>query len=262
MVGEGIRNQWTKEYAARNPFLAQKKTETPSESDLQTASKPSPAAVLTVAPSTEGMPASEPFQAPAYDRMRFLNPESATGSVMTNGERAVQQEIDAMAAWEKLVVAHERMHMLIGGGMASTPAYTYKAGPDGKRYITGGEVQFNVPATSDPMAVIRNLGRVKAAALSPGNASAADMTSAGLAAAREAQALREYNRIQSEHKQASSASREADATHPAKGSPVPEQNDGNEPRFREHIDILIDKARGSALSRMQFRTMSLFDMMI
>ena len=262
MIGVGIRNFVAKGSAARIPQYASMRDIKPSKADSAPAAEPSPAVVLTVAERPEGAPNQEPDRAPTYDRMRFLNPETANGSLMTNEELAVQQEIDRMAAWERLVVAHERMHMIIGGSMASTPVYTYKPGPDGKMYITGGEVRFNVPATSDPMAVIRNLGRVKAASLAPGNASAADMTAAGLAAAREAQALREYARIQGEHRKASSHAHAMDAADSARISPVPEQQDDGEPRFSEHIDVLIEKAWGSALSRIRFKTMSLFDMMI
>jgi len=97
------------------------------------------------------------------DRERFLSAEASSTAVMSSGELAVKQEITRRKAWQAMVVAHERTHMLVAGSMASSPVYTYAAGPDGKLYITGGEVQFAMPISNDPTAILRNLARVKAA---------------------------------------------------------------------------------------------------
>jgi hypothetical protein len=61
-------------------------------------------------------------------------------------------------------------------------------GPDGKSYITGGEISINVPPSSDPKETIRNMEQVKAAALAPINPSSQDLNVAAVAANAQAQA--------------------------------------------------------------------------
>jgi hypothetical protein len=89
---------------------------------------------------------------------------------------------------EREVIAHEAAHMAAGGQFAGSASYTYTEGPDGKKYITGGEVPISVPTGSDPEETARNMEQVVRAALAPANPSGQDLSVAAQAAAAAAQA--------------------------------------------------------------------------
>lgn len=98
----------------------------------------------------------------------------------------IASEIRRLKAWEDHVVAHERMHQLAGGEFAGAPSYTYTTGPDGKRYIQGGEVTMYVPSgisLEDSEAVLE---KVKRAASAPSDPSPQDMKTAAMASAKQA----------------------------------------------------------------------------
>lgn len=86
---------------------------------------------------------------------------------------------------EKRVIAHEQAHKSAGGELAGAAHYSYTTGPDGRRYITGGEVSISIPATDDKKEAVRMLERVKAAALAPADPSPQDIRVASSASAKE-----------------------------------------------------------------------------
>lgn len=87
------------------------------------------------------------------------------------------------------VRAHEAAHMSAGAGVVQGGAkYQYTTGPDGRRYITGGEVGIDVAPESDPRATIQKMQQVRQAALAPANPSPTDRAVAAQAAQQEAQA--------------------------------------------------------------------------
>jgi len=92
---------------------------------------------------------------------------------------------------EQEVIAHEAAHQAAGGALVGAATYTYTQGPDGRRYITGGEVPIHIPASSDPEKTLRDMEQVQRAALAPGTPSAQDLSVAGKAAAAAAQARQE-----------------------------------------------------------------------
>ena len=95
-----------------------------------------------------------------------------------------QSEVDQLEARDAEVRTHEQAHASAGGQYAGSPSYSYEQGPDGKRYITDGEVQIDVsPISGNPQATIDKMQQVYRAALAPAEPSAADR-----AVAREAQA--------------------------------------------------------------------------
>ncbi|MCL2767714.1 MAG: hypothetical protein FWE49_03185 [Synergistaceae bacterium] len=94
-------------------------------------------------------------------------------------ERAVISELEKN---ERQVLAHEAAHVAVGGRFVGTPKYTRVLGPDGKSYVTGGEVPISVLPSSDPKEAIRNLEQVRAAALAPIDPSAQDIGVAAAAA--------------------------------------------------------------------------------
>jgi hypothetical protein len=97
----------------------------------------------------------------------------------------------AIAELEKIqndVIAHEAAHKAAAGRFGGPVSYTYTTGPDGKRYITGGEVPISTPPTDDPEEALRNALMVARAALAPGDPSGQDIAVAASAAQMASQA--------------------------------------------------------------------------
>ncbi|MBP7461010.1 MAG: hypothetical protein KBA26_06945 [Candidatus Delongbacteria bacterium] len=115
---------------------------------------------------------------------------------LTEGE---QQAIEKLKAREREVKAHEQAHLSAAGGYAKGGAtYEYQVGPDGKRYISGGEVRIDVSPESEPEATIRKMRIVRRAALAPVDPSAQDRKIAAEAVHTENQARMELHATDSE----------------------------------------------------------------
>jgi hypothetical protein len=121
--------------------------------------------------STEAASDAEP------SRERFHGRNSADEDVIKELERT-----------ERDVIAHENAHKAAAGRFGGPVRYFYTAGPDGKRYISGGEVPIHTPATSDPEEALRNARQVMSAALAPGDPSPQDIAAAAGASAMAASA--------------------------------------------------------------------------
>jgi hypothetical protein len=123
---------------------------------------------------------------------------------------------------EREVVAHEAAHRAVGGRFAGPVSYTYTEGPDGKKYITGGEVPINVPATDDPEETARNMEQVARAALAPADPSGQDLSVAAQAAAAAAQARQQIASRGGENRDgensADDAGQKTDAAFPHEGA--------------------------------------------
>ncbi|MDQ7051702.1 MAG: putative metalloprotease CJM1_0395 family protein [candidate division KSB1 bacterium] len=122
----------------------------------------------------------------------------------TNGVRNEQQnlseeerrEIEELKRRDREVRAHEQAHLAAAGGYAKGGArYTYKVGPDGKRYAVGGEVPIDVSEVpGNPQATLQKAMTVRRAALAPSNPSAADRSIAARASMMAAKARQEMAR--------------------------------------------------------------------
>ena len=147
----------------------------------------------------------------------------------TDAESAEERQKDAqvreLKQIEREVIAHEAAHMAAAGALGGGVSYTYTAGPDGKRYITGGEVPIQIQPGSTPEETLRNMQQVQRAALAPADPSGQDRQVAAQAAAMAAQ-----TRSEIAAKNAQRAARRTDATQEedpsrtetvARGTPVP-----------------------------------------
>ncbi len=117
---------------------------------------------------------------------KFKNKDISNIKINSLDEMSIAKEIRRLEQWQEHVIAHEKMHMLAGGGLVGAPSYTYTYGPDGKKYIQGGEVSFYVPkglVLEDGEAAIRKL---KAAATAPSDPSPQDLKAAAMAGSIEA----------------------------------------------------------------------------
>jgi hypothetical protein len=104
-----------------------------------------------------------------------------------------EREVEYLEKRDREVRAHEQAHVMAGGNLVRGGAsYSYKTGPDGKRYIVDGEVSIDSsPVEGDPEATIRKAEQIRRAALAPADPSAQDRRVAAEAANMAAQARRE-----------------------------------------------------------------------
>ena len=107
---------------------------------------------------------------------------------------AIQQAVAELQQIEREVIAHEQAHMSAGAHLAGTASYSYTKGPDGKEYITGGEVPIKMPTGKDAEETIRLMDQVIRAALAPANPSPQDLSVASQAAMKQMQARAEAAR--------------------------------------------------------------------
>ena len=100
------------------------------------------------------------------------------------------------------VIAHEAAHQAAAGELGGGVSYTYTQGPDGQKYITGGEVPIRLKEGATPEETLRNMQKVQAAANAPADPSGQDMKVAAKAAALAAKARSEISQqTSSEHKE-------------------------------------------------------------
>ena len=104
-----------------------------------------------------------------------------------------QSRVEILKSRDREVRAHEQAHLAAAGPNARGGAnYDYTTGPDGRRYVVGGEVNLDAaPVPDDPEATIQKAQVVRAAALAPAKPSAQDRRVAAAASKMEAEAGRE-----------------------------------------------------------------------
>ncbi|KOS66487.1 hypothetical protein AEA09_17225 [Lysinibacillus contaminans] len=91
---------------------------------------------------------------------------------VTHQEQATIRE---MQQTEKSVRAHEQAHKAVGGDVTGPISYTHTTGPEGERYITGGEVSITAGAGSTEEETLQILEKVRSAALAPVDPSPQDL---------------------------------------------------------------------------------------
>ncbi|MBF0404902.1 MAG: hypothetical protein HQL00_13175 [Nitrospirae bacterium] len=110
-------------------------------------------------------------------------------------DQKVQQEVQQLKQREQQVRTHEQAHQSVGGRYAGAPTYQYTKGPDGKSYITGGEVSIDVSKAKTPEDTVKKMEQVRAAALAPSDPSPQDQSVAQKASQIELQAEQEIARF-------------------------------------------------------------------
>ncbi|MEY2633827.1 MAG: hypothetical protein RIR00_2481 [Pseudomonadota bacterium] len=131
---------------------------------------------------------------------------SATGGSKTSSETgatsdlsdAQQREVTALQQTDRRVRQHEQMHMAVGAGLVvSGPTYSFKTGPDGRRYAVAGEVSIDTSKGRTPEETLVKATTVRAAALAPPDPSAQDRRAAAMAERMAAEARLELATRQS-----------------------------------------------------------------
>ncbi|MEO5356456.1 MAG: hypothetical protein H7844_04065 [Nitrospirae bacterium YQR-1] len=116
-------------------------------------------------------------------------------------QEKIDREVQKLKQRDQEVRAHELAHQSVGGRYAGSPRYEYQNGPDGKRYISGGEVSIDTSEEKDPEATVSKMRQVRASAMAPANPSSQDMKVAQEASQKEATAQQEVSRKSFEKQQ-------------------------------------------------------------
>lgn len=95
----------------------------------------------------------------------------------------VKSDVRRLINWENNVKQHEQAHMSVGGGLVGAARFSYTVGPDGKRYVAGGEVSISIPSSHKEEDNVQTFERVKRAALAPADPSPQDIKTAAMASA-------------------------------------------------------------------------------
>ena len=125
-------------------------------------------------------------QAVVAEKQEQLTQKSQRDKAQQNWR--VQSEVARLKITEQRIRAHEAAHMSAGGAFAGGVTYVYSKGPDGKMYITGGEVPIQAPEGKTPEETIKNMEVVRRAALAPADPSAQDLAVAAAAMQIESRA--------------------------------------------------------------------------
>ncbi|MGQ9812040.1 MAG: putative metalloprotease CJM1_0395 family protein [Dissulfurimicrobium sp.] len=103
----------------------------------------------------------------------------------------IEQIVQRLKMREQKVIAHEMAHKAAGGNYVGAVSYEYQLGPDGKRYIVGGEVPIDLSDGISPEDTVQKMERVKMAALAPADPSPQDYAVAQYASMKEQMARQE-----------------------------------------------------------------------
>lgn len=191
------------------------------------------------------------------DRGKFVTESPEQLKLRNSEELKIAQKIKEMAAKEASVVQHERMHLLAGGSSAGTPSYIYELGPDGKRYISGGEVTFYAGG-GNPEAVAKSSEKVEKAVALVKDPSNADLHAAAVAAAT-ANSAKSEDLILNTQKKAEDQRLKAKKEEEMQAIGA---KSSTEMKEKPMIDIMAAKAMVSAYSNMRFRMHSKFEVSV
>ncbi len=152
------------------------------------------------------------------DAQNIIKSESEKREASKKKDKAENEkdsQVRELKSIQNEVIAHEAAHKAAAGEFGGAISYAYTEGPDGKRYITGGEVPIKLKQGSTPEETLRNMQKVQMAASAPADPSGQDRQVATKAAAIAAKARSELNR----NDETESESSELAAT-VAKGTPI------------------------------------------
>ena len=153
----------------------------------------------------------------AEDSQNIIKSEAKKREAKKKDDKAEIQEDEQVRELKNIqneVIAHEQAHKAAAGEFGGGISYSYTEGPDGKRYITGGEVPIKLKQGSTPEETLRNMQKVQAAANAPADPSGQDRQVAAKAAAIASRARSEIAR------EKSAENNDERKTTVAKGTPI------------------------------------------
>lgn len=177
----------------------------------------------------------------------------------------IKAEIRRLLAFQNKVIQHERAHAMVGGGLAGNPSYIYTTGPDGKKYISGGEVSIRIPGGTTMEDTLAMVQKVKAAAMAPADPSPQDIKTASKASSLELSIRREIaiKKAKIAYKRFSKKSQEIKEKQDnldIEKTTVSQNGDGD--NVDKYLELKINKANNFSLAKFDFRILSKFELMI
>ncbi len=165
-------------------------------SDIQTKINTIPDQNLTARNSTDSANSVSKADNPEKSENNSVKQEISSKFVQKQEEELTKGEkifLAQLKQTDKEVKRHEMAHIAAGGRYIQSGAnYSYKTGPDGKRYVVGGEVSIDTsPVPGDPQATIEKMSQVRRAALAPANPSPQDRKVASTAMTISTKAMSE-----------------------------------------------------------------------
>lgn len=142
-------------------------------------------------------------EAASDDRSQTTSREGQASQPLFGTEQLSPEErrmVETLKQIDTEVRNHEMAHVTAGGAhITSGASFSYKTGPDGKKYAVAGEVSIDTsPVPGDPEATMRKMRQIRQAALAPADPSAQDQRVAANAAAQSLKALSELNLLRAE----------------------------------------------------------------
>ena len=131
------------------------------------------------------------------DTQNIIKSEAEKREARKKDDKADDEEeaqVRELEQTQREVITHEAAHQAAAGQFGGGVSYTYTEGPDGKRYITGGEVPIKLKQGSTPEETLRNMQQVQQAANAPADPSGQDRQVAAKAAAIAAKARAQISR--------------------------------------------------------------------
>ncbi len=135
------------------------------------------------------------------DTQNIIKSEAEKREAKQKEDKAEDQkdaQVRELEGIQREVIAHEQAHKASAGEFGGGISYTYTEGPDGKKYITGGEVPIKLRQGSTPEETLRNMQQVQMAANAPADPSGQDRQVAAKASAIASKARAEITRENSE----------------------------------------------------------------
>lgn len=159
---------------------------------------------------------------PAQDAQRELRLQAQLRAKQAQEQRLVDSQIQALAARDREVRAHEQAHVAAGGQYAGAPVYQFERGPNGVSYAVGGEVPISTGVEATPEATLRKAQIIRRAALAPAEPSSQDRRVAAMASRLETSARMEISlaRSREEEKPTETQDKAAEATSSSPSSAV------------------------------------------
>lgn len=156
---------------------------------------------------------------PAQDAQRELRLQAQLRAKQTQEQRLIDSQIQALAARDREVRAHEQAHVAAGGQYAGAPVYQFERGPNGVSYAVGGEVPISTGAEATPEATLRKAQIIRRAALAPAEPSSQDRRVAAMASRLETSARMEISLASTRKEEDPTETESQDATSEANPSP-------------------------------------------
>lgn len=188
-----------------SPYSSAQEYSRPATEDLANDIDGAPTPAVSAPNHDPKNPAAEPGSQTEQKESQ-TSPAQEEQNKGTDTSQLTQEELQLVEQLKQVdseVRQHEMAHVAAGGAYITSGAtFSYKQGPDGKKYAVAGEVGIDTSTEpGDPQATLRKMRQIKAAALAPASPSSQDIKVASQATAKAAKALSDLTMLQAKEKE-------------------------------------------------------------